>query len=68
MIIFAGVPCTLSNPCLNGGVCIAAEDKKSFTCDCVNGYKGQLCETACKFGVFYDTQNDTKSFSKKIKE
>ncbi|NXR12276.1 SNED1 protein, partial [Semnornis frantzii] len=37
--------CSLS-PCRNGGTC--ARDAESYHCDCPPGFKGQLCELACK--------------------
>jgi hypothetical protein len=45
---FAGDRCEinydecLSNPCVNGGICI--DDVNSFTCRCLLGYSGPLCE------------------------
>ncbi|NXG46611.1 SNED1 protein, partial [Psilopogon haemacephalus] len=37
--------CSLS-PCRNGGTC--TREAESYHCDCPPGFKGQLCELACK--------------------
>ncbi|NXF90440.1 SNED1 protein, partial [Eubucco bourcierii] len=37
--------CSVS-PCRNGGTC--TRDAESYHCDCPPGFKGQLCELACK--------------------
>ncbi|NXN16557.1 SNED1 protein, partial [Indicator maculatus] len=37
--------CSLS-PCRNGGTC--TRNAESYHCDCPPGFKGQLCELACK--------------------
>ncbi|XP_068025547.1 sushi, nidogen and EGF-like domain-containing protein 1 isoform X5 [Melanerpes formicivorus] len=37
--------CSVS-PCRNGGTC--SRDAESYHCDCPPGFKGQLCELACK--------------------
>ncbi|XP_013927868.1 PREDICTED: sushi, nidogen and EGF-like domain-containing protein 1 [Thamnophis sirtalis] len=34
------------NFCKNGGTCIAGLE--SYNCDCIPGFKGRLCELACK--------------------
>ncbi|XP_061861642.1 sushi, nidogen and EGF-like domain-containing protein 1 isoform X3 [Colius striatus] len=35
-----------TNPCRNGGTC--AREAESYHCDCRPGFKGRLCELACK--------------------
>ena len=33
-----------SNPCLNGAAC--NDGINSYTCSCLNGYTGTLCQTS----------------------
>lgn len=35
-------PCS-PNPCVNGGVCSVNNDN-TFSCECVGGYTGRMCE------------------------
>ncbi|XP_010078947.1 PREDICTED: sushi, nidogen and EGF-like domain-containing protein 1, partial [Pterocles gutturalis] len=51
-----------TNPCRNGGSC--TRDTKSYHCDCRPGFKGQLCELACKKVPHSCTRlySETKSF------
>ena len=39
--------------CLNGGTCI--DSVASFSCDCLAGYSGQLCETSMIAQLIYRT-------------
>uniref|UniRef100_A0A8C0EG29 Sushi, nidogen and EGF like domains 1 n=1 Tax=Bubo bubo TaxID=30461 RepID=A0A8C0EG29_BUBBB len=50
------------NPCKNGGTC--ARDAESYHCDCRPGFKGRLCELACKKVPHSCTRlySETKSF------
>uniref|UniRef100_A0A663ECY7 Sushi, nidogen and EGF like domains 1 n=1 Tax=Aquila chrysaetos chrysaetos TaxID=223781 RepID=A0A663ECY7_AQUCH len=51
-----------TNPCRNGGTC--ARDAESYHCDCRLGFKGRLCELACKKVPHSCTRlySETKSF------
>ncbi|NXU79942.1 SNED1 protein, partial [Oreotrochilus melanogaster] len=51
-----------TNPCRNGGTC--ARDTKFYHCDCRPGFKGRLCELACKKVPHSCTRlySETKSF------
>ncbi|XP_065496017.1 sushi, nidogen and EGF-like domain-containing protein 1 isoform X2 [Caloenas nicobarica] len=51
-----------TNPCRNGGAC--ARDAESYRCDCRPGFKGRLCELACKKVPHSCTRlySETKSF------
>ncbi|XP_052659929.1 sushi, nidogen and EGF-like domain-containing protein 1 isoform X2 [Harpia harpyja] len=51
-----------TNPCRNGGTC--TRDAKSYHCDCRLGFKGRLCELACKKVPHSCTRlySETKSF------
>uniref|UniRef100_A0A672V2M2 Sushi, nidogen and EGF like domains 1 n=1 Tax=Strigops habroptila TaxID=2489341 RepID=A0A672V2M2_STRHB len=51
-----------TNPCRNGGTC--TRDIKSYHCSCRPGFKGRLCELACKKVPHSCTQlySETKSF------
>uniref|UniRef100_A0A8C3K7B9 Sushi, nidogen and EGF like domains 1 n=1 Tax=Calidris pygmaea TaxID=425635 RepID=A0A8C3K7B9_9CHAR len=51
-----------TNPCRNGGIC--SRDSKSYHCDCRPGFKGRLCELACKKVPHSCTRlySETKSF------
>ncbi|KAM6258362.1 sushi, nidogen and EGF-like domain-containing protein 1 isoform 4-T4 [Porphyrio hochstetteri] len=51
-----------TNPCRNGGTC--ARDATSYHCDCRLGFKGRLCELACKKVSHSCTRlySETKSF------
>ena len=44
ILIFAGVLGCVTNPCMNGGVCI--EDLNNYKCICDVGYTGYNCETS----------------------
>lgn len=42
----------LSNPCLNGGLCV--DQHNSYSCDCLPGYYGDHCEmdvAVCETGM-----------------
>ncbi|XP_065529895.1 sushi, nidogen and EGF-like domain-containing protein 1 isoform X4 [Lathamus discolor] len=56
-----GQNCSM-NPCRNGGTC--TRDVKSYHCSCRPGFKGRLCELACKKVPHSCTQlySETKSF------
>ncbi|KAM9008407.1 sushi, nidogen and EGF-like domain-containing protein 1 isoform 2-T2 [Ara ararauna] len=56
-----GQSCSL-NPCRNGGTC--TRDVKSYHCSCRPGFKGRLCELACKKVPHSCTRlySETKSF------
>ncbi|XP_057264396.1 sushi, nidogen and EGF-like domain-containing protein 1 isoform X3 [Pezoporus wallicus] len=56
-----GQNCSL-NPCRNGGTC--TRDVKSYHCSCRPGFKGRLCELACKKVPHSCTRlySETKSF------
>ena len=45
-MIFLDIGECSSDPCQNGGTCI--DDINVFTCICVSGYTGDLCETSEK--------------------
>ena len=40
-----------SNPCLNNGVC--NDGLASFTCDCLNGFRGDDCSESKYNAVYY---------------
>ncbi|NXK79694.1 SNED1 protein, partial [Amazona guildingii] len=56
-----GQSCSM-NPCRNGGTC--TRDVKSYHCSCRPGFKGRLCELACKKVPHSCTRlySETKSF------
>ncbi|XP_030906504.2 sushi, nidogen and EGF-like domain-containing protein 1 isoform X3 [Melopsittacus undulatus] len=56
-----GQNCSM-NPCRNGGTC--TRDVKSYHCSCRPGFKGRLCELACKKVPHSCTRlySETKSF------
>ncbi|XP_071845663.1 uncharacterized protein [Apostichopus japonicus] len=43
MVLVNENPCTFS-PCLNDGFCLSNANSDMFTCACVGGYTGDLCE------------------------
>ncbi|KAJ8041929.1 hypothetical protein HOLleu_12868 [Holothuria leucospilota] len=45
-----------SSPCENDGSCIPGADGVSFTCECIFGFSGQLCENAP--GRYFDGKHD----------
>uniref|UniRef100_A0A8C4U8H7 Sushi, nidogen and EGF like domains 1 n=1 Tax=Falco tinnunculus TaxID=100819 RepID=A0A8C4U8H7_FALTI len=51
-----------TNPCRNGGTC--SRNAESYHCDCRAGFKGRLCELACKNVPHSCTRlySETKSF------
>ena len=46
VFILADIDECTSSPCQNGGTCV--DGVASFTCGCVTGYTGTLCETGMK--------------------
>ena len=45
----------LSNPCQNGGTCL--DQVNAFTCICMSGYTGDLCETSKIHYVVYNREH-----------
>ena len=44
ILTFLDIGECLSDPCQNGGTCI--DEINAFTCVCINGYTGYVCETS----------------------
>ena len=51
ILIFPEIDECSSNPCTHNGTCI--DDVNSFTCSCVEGYTGQVCETGIHLNVCF---------------
>jgi len=54
------------SPCENGATCIFEEKGSTFTCLCVPGYVGKICDTGKLCDVFTREWNITRLFDIKL--
>ena len=50
----SGLDACASSPCRNGGTCI--DEGNQFTCICMSGYAGVLCDAGGSYVELKDTQ------------
>ena len=56
--LFKDIDECASNPCQNGATCI--DGINSFTCKCVPGYTGKVCETGMSLFVCFFPRYNTR--------
>ena len=58
--LFQELLCVTSDPCQKNGTCI--EDPVAPTCDCLNGYTGEFCETGTVTKEVINTKIENKRY------